>query len=537
MFGAADPVSRTAAPDASAHGAPLARGVFFNTIAFLTSNLRAIFMFLVARLLGSAVLGTFGLAWAAMDLLSKFGTLGLDYSVIVFVAKSEARGDRAASRRVMKIALSICLLSSVALAGFGFWFVWTIGARFEDRPELVRATAVMLLAIPGLALYRVSNALSRGMGVMHHDIYSRGLTESLCTTGALLVAILFGMKQLAPEVAAITGTLASGVVAFLLARRLFRDGTLPSPESRDDALVSKLVRISAPIALYDLLNLGIMHIDVIMLGWFVGRAPGVTLETLGIYAAAVQLVGGIRKVSQAFTPIFTPIVAGQISTGRTREAEQSYGYLARWMLAVLLPAVAVLALSGGGIMTIFGPAFYKGGVWAAIIGTACAINAFVGLGETILMVARPHINLVNSSVAFAAAVGLNLVLIPRFGAIGAAFGMLVPYSIQGLLRGFQVSWLLRWRWPWGALLKPWIAACMALPFALVMRVVLRGPAWELVAAGLYVGAYILAWRIIGLDQSDRSLLNRLFKREDAPGSTPDEHLLSDRVSRRGARWK
>ena len=67
--------------------------------------------------------------------------------------------------------------------------------------------------------------------------------------------------------------------------------------------------------------------------------------------------GGLRKVSGSFTPIFTPIVARQIGAGQIREAEASYGYLARWMLAILLPAVVVLALAGGAIMTIFGPNF------------------------------------------------------------------------------------------------------------------------------------------------------------------------------------
>ena len=86
--------SHPTSPDASSHGALLARGAFFNTLAFLASNLRGIFMFLVARLLGSAVLGTFGVAWSTMDMMSKFGTLGLDTSAIAFVAKSEAAGDR-----------------------------------------------------------------------------------------------------------------------------------------------------------------------------------------------------------------------------------------------------------------------------------------------------------------------------------------------------------------------------------------------------------------------------------------------------------
>lgn len=507
----ADSVSETTAPNSPVYGAVLARGAFVNTIAFLTSNIRAIFVFLVARLLGSAALGTFGLAWASMDLLSKFATLGLDYSAIAFVAKTESVGDRAGSRKVMKTSLSISIVSGVLLAVCGFCFVSAFGPRAGLRPELARATAVMLLALPGIALYRVSNGLSRGMAVMHHDIYSRGLTESLGTAAALLVALALGVREFAPEIAAIAGTLASGLVAFTCARRLF-DSTARNSAHAENDLVPRLVRASAPIALYDLLNLGIMHIDVIMLGWFVGRVPGVTLETLGIYAAGVQLAGGLRKVSQAFTPIFTPIVARQIGAGQMREAEESYGYLARWMLALLLPVVAVLALSGGAIMTIFGPAFYRGGAWTAIVGAACAMNAFFGLGETVLMVERPKINLMNSTIAFAAAVGLNLVFIPAFGPLGAALGMLVPYTIQGILRGVQLSRLLQWRWPWHALIKPWVAALLPLPLATLVRVSLGGVGFELAAACVYSAGYIVAWRIIGLDRSDRAVLDRLFPR-------------------------
>jgi O-antigen/teichoic acid export membrane protein len=518
----ADSDSQRSAPDYSADGAALARGAFINTIAFLASNLRGIFTFLVARLLGSVALGVFGLAWATMDLLSKFSTLGFDYSAIAFIAKAEGVGDRDSSRRVMKTALAVSFSSSVLLAIGGFWAVWTLGPSIGVRPEFVRATAVMLLALPGVTLYRVSTALSRGMMVMHHDIYSRGLTESFGTAAALLIAFALGARQLAPEIAAITGTLASGLVAFALARRLFT--FTPITRSTNDDLVPQLLRASAPIALYDLLNIGIMRIDLIMLGWFVGRAPGVTLETLGVYAAAVEVAGGLRKVSQSFTPIFTPIVARRIAAGHIREAEASYAYLARWMLAVLLPAVVVFALAGGAIMTIFGPSFHRGGLWVAVIGGGCALNAFVGLGETILMVARPKINLMNSTIAFVAAIGLNLILIPAFGALGAALGIFSPYLIKGVLRWVEISWLVDWRWPWRALVKPWVAALAPLPVALLIRFAIQGWWSELAAAGVYLAGYFIAWRVFGLDPNDRAVLDQLFKRKKAEGTEPERGL-------------
>lgn len=498
-------------PDQATHGATLARGAVINTLAFLASNLRGIFTFLVARLLGSAVLGIFGLAYATMDLVSKACTLGFDYSAIALIAQAEGAGDRDRSRRVRLTALRVSFGSSLLIGLGGFLLVWNFGVAAGLRPEFARATAVMLLALPGITLYRVNTALSRGMTVMHHDIYSRGLTESFGTAFALLVAFALGARALAPEIAGIAGTLASGLVAFFLARQLFIKK--PAQDPPNDGLRSSLLRASGPIALYDLLNIGIMRIDLILLGWFVGRAPGVTLETLGIYAAAVEVGGGLRKVSQSFTPIFTPIVARQIGARQIREAEASYGYLARWMLAILLPAVVVLALAGGAIMTIFGPAFHRGGQWAAIIGAGCALNAFVSLGETILMVEQPKINLLNSSIAFVAAVGLNLLLIPAYGALGAAIGVLIPYMIKGALRWAQIRWFFAWRWPWRALFKPWIAALVPLPLGLL--VFWTGHGWwrEIMAAALYLAGYFVTWRVIGLEPNDRAVLDQIFRRK------------------------
>jgi O-antigen/teichoic acid export membrane protein len=494
-------------------GTTLASGAVLNALGFLSSNLRGIFTFLVARLLGGPALGLFGVAWATMDLASKFGTLGLDYSVITYVARHEAAGDREASQRVRQVALAYAIRGSIAVTVVGFTLAITAPYTMGIRPDLARATAVMFLATPGVVIYRVCNGLSRGMKVMQHDFYSRGLTESLSTTVALLIVIGLGAHLLAPELAAIAGTAASGTVAYVLARRLYGE---PATPVRGEDGAPGLLRTSIPIAAYDLLNLSIMRIDVIMLGLFAGRVPSVSLSDVGVYAACVEVAGGLRKLSQAFTPIFTPVVAEHIGTGRLRQAEESYGYIARWMLAILLPATAVMTLSGGAILTIFGPDFSQGALWLAITGAACALNAFVSLGEIILMVERPTLNVINTTTAFVVAVGLNLALIPRFGPFGAALGMLAPYAVQGLLRGFEISRLFGWRWPWKALLRPWTAAVAALPAALACRLLLTGLSGEIAAGAVYSVGYLLAWWVIGLEPTDRAVLASLRRPAAAP---------------------
>ena len=108
------------APDAPARvdetGVELKRGAFLNTVALLASNFRGIFTFLVARLLGPAVLGLFSVAWATTDLISKVGIVGLDNAITTFIARSEALGDHARSRMLFRLSVGLAVAQCAVVA-------------------------------------------------------------------------------------------------------------------------------------------------------------------------------------------------------------------------------------------------------------------------------------------------------------------------------------------------------------------------------------------------------------------------------------
>ncbi|PYL91999.1 MAG: hypothetical protein DMF14_05490, partial [Verrucomicrobia bacterium] len=203
-------------------GVELKRGAFLNTIAMLASNFRGIFTFLVARLLGPAALGIFSVAWSTTDIISKIGVLGLDNAITTFIARSEAVGNRARSRALFRVAVVLGVAQSVFTAAIVIGALRFSNNRLHLQPQMVSALALVVCAMPGLALYRISTAISRGMKVMQHDIYSRGMTEPIATTLAFLLALAVGFKESSPEVAAIVGTAASGLIALALASTLFR---------------------------------------------------------------------------------------------------------------------------------------------------------------------------------------------------------------------------------------------------------------------------------------------------------------------------
>src|SRR5213078_1226663 len=233
-------------------GVELKRGAFLNTVATLASNFRGIFTFLVARMLGPAALGIFSVAWSTTDIISKIGVLGLDNAITTFIARSEAVGDRARSRALFRIAVVLGVAQSIITAVVVILGLRFFNNRLHVQPQLVSALALVLCAMPGLALYRISTAVSRGMKVMQHDIYSRGMMEPIATTLAFLLAVAVGFKESSPEVAAIIGTVASGLIAVTLASTLFRhvpahtDDVSPLGEARS------LIAYAAPISIYQL---------------------------------------------------------------------------------------------------------------------------------------------------------------------------------------------------------------------------------------------------------------------------------------------
>jgi O-antigen/teichoic acid export membrane protein len=164
------------------------------------------------------------------------------------------------------------------------------------------------------------------------------------------------------------------------------------------------------------------------------------------------------------------------------------------MLWILLPLVAVMALAGGTILLIFGPAFRQGSVWLGIVALASAINAFVALGETVIMVQRPRLNLLHSSITLAVAVGGLLWFIPRFGVIGAAFGILLPYIVQGVLRYTTLRFVFHWKDSWSDIRPPLISAVIAIVPALVCRFLVGGNiAGQVTSAATFLAVFGSLW--------------------------------------------
>jgi len=109
------------------------------------------------------------------------------------------------------------------------------------------------------------------------------------------------------------------------------------------------------------------------------------------------------------------------------------------------------------------------------------------------MVQRPHLNLLHSTITCVVAVAGLLWLIPRFGALGAAFGILVPYAVQGILRYATLRWVFHWKDSWSDVRPPLIAAGIALIPAIICRLLLSGIVGQITSAMVFLVVFGVQW--------------------------------------------
>ena len=472
-------------------GVELKRGMFFNAIAMLASNFRGLFNLLVAWLLGPAALGMFSIAWAVTDILSKVGIFGLDNTITTFIARSEAAGDRERSRTLFRLAGALALAQSAVIAVASIFAIRLLGGRLRLQPEMVSAIAIVLCAMPGVALYRISIAVSQGMKVMQHDIYSRGITEPIVTALAFLIALAIGFKTFGPELALIVGTAASGVVAFTLASKLFRHVPVGRGAVSLRSEMKQLLNYAAPISAHQLLTTFLADLDLIILACFIGRAPGVTLVTVGIYGAVVGTANGLRKITQVFNPIFAPVAAGMTAAGDHERAATTYARLSQWLLWILLPFVAMMTLVGPTILMIYGPAFREGCVARHHRGRLrdLCIRLF---GETAVMVQRPRL---NSCIPdhWGGRVRRGIHGSYRARCDGRRRRCLLACAVPATLRYATLRFVFRWKQSWNDISPPVVAAIIAFVPAIVCRVLLDGIAAQLTSAVAFLAVFGLGW--------------------------------------------
>jgi O-antigen/teichoic acid export membrane protein len=365
---------------------------------------------LVARLGGPRDVGTFTLLRLVPWLLAIVVSGGFHGGLAYFLAGS-TRSDR---------RLPATILATTAVTGVAGALIWVAGTPILHR-FLIRDVAAALLAWAGLkVLFRlfaiVGKASTQGM----LDIRGTNLViflDEFCFLPAYTLMWLLGARSSGGLVASVIlsdAATAAFVWARLYSRGFWRAGSRPSWP-----LARRVIGYGSRAQLSNLITLLNLRLDVLILGVLTGSA------TVGAYAVASRYTELLRLPSQAIYWIEYPRFA---AAGVRASAAR-----ARWLLPHALGltalAAAPLALAAGLLIPLlFGHAFVSAVLPAQVLAVGLAAEGISGVVTAYLFGSgRPGLTSLATGAGLAVTVVLDLLLIPRLGALGAAVASTTAY--------------------------------------------------------------------------------------------------------------
>jgi len=398
---------------------------------------------ILARYLGSEKLGEFGAIYAYATLFGWLATFGIDS-----ITAREAAIDRSQATNILRTGTRLCVIFAIGATILSLVIAPFLGYKGHLFFLLIFAVMEMLLLsplrLPGVVfLVDLKQWYSAGINLLRQFLWLLLVVALAWLQARLITVIVWRFIVATLEAILIWG---------------FSHRFLPRLREVSADRARFYLASAAPLAFSSLLASIYMRIDQVMLHNMVNDS------TLGQYVAAVRVSEMFEMLPAALIASLVPILS--ISA---KDHKAFHAYLDRTLryFLVLACAICVFITTGAGLIVtlLYGKQFAAATPLLAVLIWS-EVSAFFGTVMVAAMVARnlQRYLLVPTAVGALSNVALNLYLIPRYAALGAAWATLISYSLA------------------------WFVVLLA--FRQTRPLVLQGLRWAIPALALALGA---AW--------------------------------------------
>jgi len=476
-------------------------GGFLAVGSVFATGSRFVVALIMARVLGVDDYGAYNLSVSLAFALASTGNLGVDAAMERYLAVFAARRDDASLRGTVRIGVVSSLIGGLVVAAAVFAFAPLMAARIFDDTSLVPLFRLVALIVPVLVITTVLSAAMRGFRRMDQSAFADNIVQPVFRTAVIAGLAIIGFNAYVAMIVFGLSLVASLSVLVVLLRRRLAD---VAAHARVREHVRGVLTFSFPFWLSGLLAQFRKSVQPVLLGAFRDVA------SVGIFSVAASANAIGQTINLSITKSLRPVLAQVLDAGDHAQTERLYRTTTRWTISVSLPFFIVLVLYPRAVLQIFGESFQAGAAALTVLAFSELANAASGTSGTIIdMSGYNTVKVVNKVVWVTLSLGLNVLLIPRFGIMGAAIAALSSNAAMQAMRAIEV-WVLARLNPYDRMtLKPVAAAAIAFVPGVAIRQWSGGAlsVVELVLSALAVGlVYIAALAAFGFEEDDRLVL-------------------------------
>ncbi len=302
----------------------------------------------------------------------------------------------------------------------------------------------------------------------------------------------------------------------------------------DTGLLRRMVRFGLPTMPAELTLYSLSFLDRIIIVRLAGLAEA------GLYALAIKFANGMQVLVRGFHLAWPPLA---YSIQDDDEARGAYALIVTWFVAVCAFAVVGLWLLAPWLVRLLADERYFSANEA--VGPLAAGTALYALYLVLVVIlgrtGRTEYSFPATAVAVAVNVGLNLLLVPEHGIVGAGVALLASYLVVVALMHAIVRRLFYVPYEWRRLAMAFglAAALIAIGEVFVSHEGASGLALTLGLCAVYPAGL---WAARFVSDEERAQLAGLFERmragserEDARGEIDDREARAEAAVAQAAR--
>lgn len=408
-------------------------GLLGNIRITLGSQLLAAFaqfllVVLIARHLGPEGNGSYAMAILLSTLLANFLSFGIGPATVYYVSRREFT-----LHQVLVGNLRLGYIVSVGGVLVSFLLILFWGERFfPGIPAVLLYLGLFSFPLTLLAAYL--NAVLQGLESFRTFNLTVLLPPYVNLLGVVVVLYVLGYGAVGAMAAHLIGQLVGLTLVLALLKKDIESADLKEakiPDTRE--YMRKIISYGWRAHLSNILAFVNYRADIFLVNFFM--APLYT----GIYVIAVQIAERLWMLSQAASTVLLPRLSAMHGDPEARLALTSKSF---WFVAGLTAVAGmVVAIALYWFITpVFG-ADYKE-VWPAFMWLLPGIVAGAGArvqSNCIAAAGKPEWNMYVSVVIVSINIAGNILLIPEYGIVGAAWATSIAYGINAVVK----FWLVR----------------------------------------------------------------------------------------------
>jgi O-antigen/teichoic acid export membrane protein len=385
----------------------IAKNTSYFTLALILQKVISFAYFIiVARAVGPESLGKYYFAISFTTIFAIFIDIGMSSVLIRETAKYQERAYSYLRNIIsLKIILSLLSLATVAVL-----------INLMGYPKLTRDLVYLssiAMALDSFTL--VFFAVSRGFHNLSYESVSSVIYQFIILVfGFLFLRAGLSLRWLMAAVA--LASLANFCYSASIV--IFKWKLSLKPAWRND-LIKNIIAMSLPFAFYGIFQRFYTYLDSVLLSLIAGD------RFVGLYSIAFKMTFALQFLPLAFVASLYPAMSAYHINNKEQLAvtfERAMNYL----IIIALPISAGIIILADNLILIF-KSEYSGSILPLqiIIASLVFIFASYPVGSLLNACDKQKINSLNMAAVLVTSVVLNLILIPRFQAVGASITVLI----------------------------------------------------------------------------------------------------------------